>query len=90
MSSALKRAYQIVIERSEEKERQYGDFKQSMKTASKFASFLLNKKITAYDVALIQVALKLARLKHRHKTDTIVDAIAYLGIADEINKDEDK
>jgi maleate cis-trans isomerase len=73
----LKKAQQIVYERSEEKERQYGPMLDSMDRASKIASVLCNKEITSEDVLKVQMALKLSRESYAHKEDNLVDLVAY-------------
>ena len=45
----LKKAQEIVFDRKEEKERQYGDIEESLTKAAKVASELCNKKITTED-----------------------------------------
>lgn len=76
--SILLKAHDIVFERKEEKERQYGPFEISMEKASKIASELCNKQITTSDIYLCMVALKLSREAYNHKEDNLLDAIAYL------------
>lgn len=78
MDNLLQRAYSIVYERSEEKDRQYGDFIESMARTSRIASELCNKEITIEDTYKIIVALKLSREAHMHKEDNILDCVAYL------------
>lgn len=73
------KANDIVNNRSEEKERQYGDFHKSMERTAIIASELCNKDIKADDVYLIVTALKLSRISISYKEDSILDAIAYLG-----------
>lgn len=75
----LKKANQIINERSEEKERQYGDFIEGMKKTSKMASIMSNKEITTNDVYNVLIALKLSRQSYNHKEDNLLDAVAYMG-----------
>lgn len=74
----LKKANEIVNERSEEKERQYGSFPEGMERAAKIASGCTGKDINAKDMYLILVALKLSRESFNHKEDNLLDAVAYL------------
>ena len=75
----LKEADQIINERSEEKERMYGPFEEGMERAAKIASGATGKNITAYDMYMCMVALKLSRESYSHKEDNLLDAVAYLG-----------
>ena len=75
----LKKANQIVNERSEEKERQYGNFVNCMNKTSIIASQMSNKNITIEDTYNVLIALKLARQSNAHKEDNLLDAVAYLG-----------
>jgi|TARA_R100000234_G_C4838366_1_gene109976 hypothetical protein len=75
----FKKADNIVNKRSSEKERQYGPFSEGMERAAKIASASTGKDITAEDMYLILVALKLSRESYNHKYDNILDAMSYLG-----------
>lgn len=79
----LEKANEIVNLRSEEKERQYGDFIQSMKKTAELASIMSNKSINATDCYNVLIALKLARQSHKHKEDNLLDAVAYIGSLNE-------
>jgi DNA-binding protein H-NS len=79
----LKKANQIVNERSEEKERKYGDFIGCMSKTARIASEMSNKKITTQDAYNVLIALKLARQSHSHKEDNLLDAVAYIGSLNE-------
>lgn len=75
----LEKANNIINERSEEKEREYGPFIACNERAAKIASVLCDKEITTLDIYHFQIALKLAREAHAHKEDNLLDAVAYLG-----------
>jgi len=75
----LKKANEITNKRSEEKERMYGPFEESMLKASKLASIMASKVITVEDMYKCMVALKLSRESYAHKEDNLLDAVAYLG-----------
>lgn len=79
----LEKANEIVNLRSEEKERQYGNFVQSMKKTSELASIMSNKSIDITDCYNVLIALKLARQSHKHKEDNLLDAVAYIGSLNE-------
>lgn len=75
----LEEANNIVNERSEEKERQYGNFFECMEKTSRIASEMSSKDLSTEDCYNVLVALKLARQSNSHKEDNLLDAVAYLG-----------
>lgn len=75
----LEKANDIINKRTEEKERTYGPMNEGMEKAAILASAMTNKKITAKDMYLCMVALKLSREAWSHKEDNLLDAVAYLG-----------
>lgn len=75
----LKKAQEIVYNRSEEKHRQYGDFQQSMERATNIFNLISNQRaLRTEDMYLAMVAMKLARQSHAHKEDNLLDAVAYM------------
>lgn len=80
MANILERANKIVNERSEEKERQYGPFDESIeRTAAMFNLMSNNVKLSAKEVFLVLIALKLSREAYAHKEDNLLDGVAYIG-----------
>ena len=75
----LKKANEIINERSEEKERLYGPFDEGMERAAMIASGCTGKILTAEDMYMCLVALKLSRQSYNHKEDNLLDAAAYIG-----------
>lgn len=75
----LDEANKIVNDRSEEKERAYGSFSEGMKRAASIASGMTGKEISANDMFACMVALKFSRQSFNHKTDNMLDAVAYMG-----------
>ena len=75
----LKKADEIINQRQEEKERMYGPFEEGMERAAMIASGATGKDITAQDMYMCLVALKLSRQSYNHKEDNLLDAVAYLG-----------
>jgi len=75
----LKRADEITNQRSEEKERMYGPFEESMGKAAQMASLMTGKEISTKDMYMCLVALKLSRESYAHKEDNLLDAVAYIG-----------
>ena len=61
---------------------QYGDETACFDRVATIASTILGKNLTAYDISIIMVAMKLGRLREAHqKVDTYVDAINYVAFA---------
>ena len=61
---------------------QYGSVESTFDRTAKIAGILLNQEITAYEVSMILVATKLARLQDaRTLDDNYIDAMNYLAIA---------
>jgi hypothetical protein len=81
----LEEANRIINLRSEEKERMYGPFEEGMERAAMIASGCTGKNITAGDMYLCLVALKLSRQSYNHKEDNLLDAVAYLGSLNNYN-----
>ena len=84
----LKEADNIVNNRSEEKERQYGPFSEGMRRAANIASGMSGKDVTANDMYIALVALKLSRQSYQFKDDNLLDAVAYLGAWHNFIKEE--
>ena len=63
----------------------YGDKYQNHENISKLWSAYLGYGISAHDVAICMLLLKVARLKHRPTTDCYIDMAGYAAIAGEIN-----
>ena len=78
-NNILEKANFIVNHRSEEKEREYGPFADGMQRAAKIAAGMSGKDITAHDMYIALVALKLSRQSYHFKDDNLLDAVAYLG-----------
>lgn len=74
----LLKANEIVFERAQEKEREYGPFEDGMLKASKLATELCSKEITQKDIYMCMIALKLSREAYNHKEDNLLDAVAYI------------
>lgn len=77
----LEQANKIVNERSEEKERQYGPFAESMKRAADLFNLMApeGESITVRGMYRALIALKLSREHYAHKEDNLLDAVAYIG-----------
>ena len=82
VKTILEEANDIVFVRAQEKQREYGPFVESMNKAAKIATELTGKEITTDDFYKCMIALKLSRMAHAPKHDSILDAIAYLASYD--------
>jgi hypothetical protein len=76
----LKKADEIVNERSEEKEREYGPFDRSMEIATNIYNAMSpDHTISIPCMYKAMIALKLSREAFKHKEDNLLDAAAYIG-----------
>jgi len=75
----LDEANKIINERSEEKERQYGDMFECMETMRNIFNAQTKLDLTTEHMYIAMVAMKLARQSYAHKEDNLLDSVAYLG-----------
>lgn len=77
----LDKANQIVNYRAEEKERQYGPFKESIERACSIYNLMssIGEQIKPESFYKVLIALKLSREAYSHKEDNLLDACAYIG-----------
>ena len=75
----LEKANEIVNQRSEEKEREYGPFSEGIERAAKVASGMTGREWTAHDIFVSLIALKFSRQSYNFKDDNLLDAVAYIG-----------
>jgi hypothetical protein len=75
----LEKANEIVNLRSEEKERMYGPFDDSMQIAAQIASLMTGETITSKTMYVCMMALKMSRERYNHKEDNLLDLVAYIG-----------
>lgn len=73
----LLKADDIINKRSEEKERLYGPFEESMEKAARIATELCDKDISQDDMYKCMMALKLSRIAYFPKEDSLLDLVAY-------------
>tara|TARA_B100000287_G_scaffold382111_1_gene386945 strand:- start:152 stop:481 length:330 start_codon:yes stop_codon:yes gene_type:complete len=85
--SILQHADNIINNRSEEKERQYGPFSEGMRRAAMIATGMTGKEFTGSDIYAAMVALKLSRHSYSYKQDNLLDACAYIGALDNYVKE---
>ena len=83
----LHEADQIVNHRSQEKERQYGNFDTCMERMRDLFNIMTGNNCTTQDMYMAMIAMKLARQSHAHREDNLLDAAAYMGaMNNHINK----
>lgn len=77
----LHEADQIINCRSEEKDRMYGPIGEGMEIAAQIFNLITpeGQSITPEGMYWALVALKLSRQHYNHKTDNLLDAVAYIG-----------
>lgn len=75
----LEQANEIVNKRSEEKERMYGNFDDSMDKTAELFNSMTGLNLTAIEMFKALIALKLSRESFNHKEDNLLDACAYIG-----------
>lgn len=77
-SEILRTALETIKVRGEE----YGDVLPSFARAASIAGNILDRKMTAFDVAVVMVAVKLSRLANKKEhQDSWVDLCAYVSFA---------
>jgi DNA-binding protein H-NS len=87
MNNILKKAHEIVYERTEEKQRQYGPFEEGMQRAAQILNGMTGLNVDAEIMYKALIALKLSRESYNHKEDNLLDAVAYLSsMNDFLNK----
>jgi len=86
MDNILKKANEIVNLRSEEKERQYGPFGETMENMRDIFNAMTGNTCTTEDMYAAMIAMKLARQRFAYKQDNLLDAAAYIGALDNFHK----
>ena len=79
MANILKKANEIINNRSEEKERQYGPLGEGFERAAMIASGMSGRTWTADDIFIAMISLKFSRQSYNLKEDNLLDAVAYIG-----------
>jgi|TARA_B100001093_G_scaffold371855_1_gene356812 hypothetical protein len=72
-----------------QRQHDYGDKYQNHKNIAKLWSSYLDYEISAHDVAICMLLVKIARIKHRPTKDCYIDMAGYAAIAGEIQDNED-
>ena len=73
------------------REHEYGDKKINHKNIAKLWSAYLGKEVSAHDVAILMLLLKIARVKFGNpSSDTYIDMVGYSAIAGELVDEDNK
>ena len=89
--SILSEADNIVNNRDEEKERQYGPFSEGMDRAASIFNGMTGLDVTGKEMYMALIALKFSRESYNHKRDNLLDAVAYIqGLENYINEKNKK
>lgn len=89
MSNILKKAISIIYNRKEEKERQYGPFKEGMIRAAKILEGMTGQKVKVEFMYKAMIALKFSRESYNHKEDNLLDAVAYIASMNDLLNEKD-
>lgn len=73
-----------------DRKKQYGDLYPSFKRIADYWSTYLGCTVTARDVAIMMIHLKISRMETASDLDSYVDAAAYAAIAGELKQREQK
>ena len=76
--SILQEAHDIVNERSEEADRNYGPFTEGMERAAMIFNGMTGHNVSTADMFKALIALKFSRESYNHKKDNLLDAVAYI------------
>jgi hypothetical protein len=76
--SILEEANDIVNNRSEEAERNYGPFSEGMERAAMIFNGMTGHHVSGGDMYKALIALKFSRESYSHKKDNLLDAAAYI------------
>ena len=89
MSNILKKAQEIIYDRSEEKQREYGPFEDGMQRAAQIFNGMTGMNVDATVMYKALIALKFSRESYNHKEDNLLDAVAYISsMNDFLNKNK--
>ena len=69
---------------------QYGNPKMDFERIAKISTILLGRDISAKDVVVILIAMKLSRNAYQYKRDTCVDIAGYARVLSILNGEEDE
>lgn len=72
---------------TKDRNNQYGEPEDSVKVIAKLWSIWLDKEIEEYDVAVLMILMKVARMKHKVKEDSWLDIAGYSSLGSELCDD---
>ena len=81
--SILAEAADIMDNRGQEADRQYGPMQEGMDKAARVASVLAGSHVSADVVLCAIIGMKLSREHYAHKRDNLLDAVAYMSALNE-------
>lgn len=64
---------------------QYGEPEDSFQTIAELWTAFFGLKFTNEDVAIMMILMKVARMKHQMKADSIIDVIGYAALCGELS-----
>lgn len=79
LMNILEEADQIINQRSEEKERQYGPLSEGMDRMAMIFNGMTGLELTGEHMLKALIALKLSRESYNHREDNLLDCAAYIG-----------
>lgn len=77
IKNTLEEANDIIFNRAEEKQREYGPIDESLSDTATVASIISNKEIDIEMVYAVLMGLKISRMRWNKKHDTFLDSIGY-------------
>jgi hypothetical protein len=77
LKTILEEANDIIFNRAEEKQREYGPIDESLEDTAIVASIISNEAINIEMVYAVLIGLKTSRMRWNKKHDTFLDSIAY-------------
>lgn len=81
-------AHELINNRSEEKDRQYGPFSEGMDRAAMIFKGMTGLDVTGKEMFMALIALKFSRESYNHKRDNLLDAIGYIQGLDNYMNDQ--
>ena len=68
-----------------DRQNQYGEVENNFQVIADLWSIWRNDTFTKEDVAIMMILLKVARMKHQMKADSIIDVIGYAALCGELS-----
>jgi len=71
---------------AEERQESYGNIEENFKEISDISKSMFGLEVSEAEICKVMIAVKVARQKHKHKDDNIVDMINYIAILNQFLK----